>query len=71
MSYSQELEIFKANHIYETVNAYGAEFRYVRSGKEDGITLVFLNGGMNTMEMWMRYVDELSTDYQVLLFNYP
>lgn len=71
MSYSQELENFKASHTYETVNAYGAEFRYVRSGKEDGITLVFLNGGMNTMEMWMGYVDELSTDYQVLLFDYP
>lgn len=71
MSYSQELENFKASHTYETVNAYGAEFRYVRSGKKDGITLVFLNGGMNTMEMWMSYVDELSTDYQVLLFDYP
>ncbi len=71
MSYSQELEKFAASHTYETVNAYGATFRYVRSGKKDGITLVFLNGGMNTLEMWMRYVDELSTDYQVLLFDYP
>ena len=71
MSYSQELEKFAASHTYETVNAYGAEFRYVRSGKKDGVTLVFLNGGMNTLEMWMRYVDELSTDYQVLLFDYP
>lgn len=71
MSYSQELEKFAASHTYETVNAYGAEFRYIRSGKKDGITLVFLNGGMNTLEMWMRYVDELSTDYQVLLFDYP
>ncbi len=71
MSYSQELEKFAASHTYETVNAYGAEFRYVRSGKKGGVTLVFLNGGMNTLEMWMRYVDELSTDYQVLLFDYP
>lgn len=71
MSYSQELEKFAASHTYETVNAYGAEFRYVRSGKKDGVALVFLNGGMNTLEMWMRYVDELSTDYQLLLFDYP
>lgn len=71
MSYSQELENFVASHTYETVIACGATFRYVRSGKNDGVTLVFLNGGMNTLEMWMRYVDELSTDYQVLLFDYP
>ena len=25
---------------------------------------------MNTLEMWMDYVDDLSKDYQVLLFDY-
>lgn len=33
--------------------------------------LVFLNGGMNTLEMWMDYVDKLSDAYRVLLFDYP
>lgn len=32
---------------------------------------MFLNGGMNTLEMWMDYVDGLSEDYRVLLFDYP
>ena len=41
------------------------------SGKKDGQTLVLLNGGMNTLEMWLGYVDDLSEDYQVLLFDYP
>lgn len=49
----------------------GAVFRYVLAGREGARTLVFLNGGMNTLEMWMDYVDALSDDYQVLLFNYP
>lgn len=30
-----------------------SRFRYVLSGKKDGKTLVMLNGGMNTLEMWM------------------
>ena len=49
----------------------GAVFRYVPAGREGARTLVFLNGGMNTLEMWMDYVDALSDDYQVLLFDYP
>ena len=49
----------------------GAQYRYVMSGKEDGETLVLLNGGMNTLEMWMDYVDPLSADFCVLLFDYP
>ena len=49
----------------------GSKFRYVLSGKKGGKILVLLNGGMNTLEMWMGYVDSLAADYQVLLFDYP
>lgn len=51
MLYSEKLKLFAAVHPCETVTIGGAEFRYVRSGKETGKTLVFLNGGMNTLEM--------------------
>lgn len=71
MSYSEELKIFQANHTYRERKISGSAFRYILSGKKDGKTLVFLNGGMNTLEMWMSYVDALAEDYQVLLFNYP
>lgn len=71
MSYSEELKIFQANHTYRERKISGGTFRYILSGKKDGKTLVFLNGGMNTLEMWMSYVDALAEDYQVLLFNYP
>ena len=49
----------------------GARYRYVLCGKAGARTLVFLNGDMNTLEMWLDYVDELSQDYRVLLFDYP
>ena len=71
MSYAEELKAFQATHTYGNLVVDGSHFRYVLSGKKDGKTLVLLNGGMNTLEMWMGYVDALSEEYQVLLFDYP
>ena len=71
MLFSEKLKDFTAAHPCKTVTVDGAEFRYVLSGKTDGRTLVLLNGGMNTLEMWMDYVDLLSEDHRVLLFDYP
>ena len=69
--YSEKLKVFTAEHPCSVVTVDGAEFRYLLCGKEDGKTLVFLNGGMNTLEMWMDYVDRLSGDFRVLLFDFP
>lgn len=71
MSYAEDLKKFQANHTYETMVVDGSHFRYVLQGKAGSKTLVLLNGGMNTLEMWMGYVDALTEDYQVLLFDYP
>ncbi len=71
MSYSDDLRLFAEMHTYESATVGGATFRYVLNGKKNGKTLVMLNGGMNVLEMWMKYVDALSADYQVLLFDYP
>lgn len=71
MSYSKNLELFISTHTYKKLNVNGAVFRYVLSGEKDKKTLVMLNGGMNTLEMWMGYVDALAQDYRVLLFDYP
>ncbi len=71
MSYSEALKAFAASHKYEDVMVDGAKFHYVLNGRKDSQTLVMLNGGMNTLEMWMNYVDAFSEDYQVLLFDYP
>lgn len=71
MLYSEKLKPFSTAHPCEKITVDGAEFRYIISGKDTGKTLVLLNGGMNTLEMWMDYVDPLSEDYRVLLFDYP
>ena len=69
--YSEKVKAFAAAHPCRTVRVGGAQFHYVLGGKEGGKTLVFLNGGMNTLEMWMDYVDDLARDFRVLLFDYP
>lgn len=71
MSYSEDLKKFQAAHKSEIMKVNGSTYRYVLDGKKTDSTLVFLNGGMNTLEMWMNYVDALGQDYQVLLFDYP
>ena len=71
MLYSEKSKLFEAAHPCAEVTVDGAKFRYVLSGNEGGRTLVFLNGGMNTLGMWMDYVDGLSDEYRVLLFDYP
>ena len=71
MLFSEKLKLFTADHTYKNMTVGGANFNYVLSGKEDGKTLVFLNGGMNTLEMWMDYVDGLADVCRILLFDYP
>ncbi len=71
MLYSEKVKEFEAAHPSETITVDGAKYRYVMSGAEGGKTLVLLNGGMNTLEMWLDYVDDLARDYRVLLFDYP
>lgn len=71
MLFSEKLKPFSQAHPCQTMTVDGAEFRYVLSGPADGRTLVLLNGGMNTLEMWIDYVDALCADCRVLLFDYP
>ena len=55
MLYSEKLRPFAAAHPCRTIDVDGAQFRYILTGKPEGRTLVFLNGGMNTLEMWTRW----------------
>ena len=71
MLYSEKLKRFEKEHPCQFITVDGARFRYVLCGKEGGKTLVLLNGGMNTLEMWMDYAGDLSKANRVLLFDYP
>ena len=53
------------------MQADGASFRYILAGDETAPCVVFLNGGMNCSEMWFRYVEKMSANYRVLVFDYP
>ena len=60
MLFSEKSGPFAAAHPCKAVTVDGAVFRYVLCGREGKKTLVLLNGGMNTLEMWMDYVDPLA-----------
>ena len=66
MLYSEKLKPFSAAYPCRNITVGGAHYRYILAGPEGGETLVFLNGGMNTLEMWMDYVEPLARDYRVL-----
>ena len=71
MLFSEKLKPFEKAHPCGYMTAGGARFRYVISGGENEKTVVLLNGGMNTLEMWMDYVDALADTGRVLLFDDP
>lgn len=71
MLYSEKLKLFAAAHPCNNITVDGVPYRYILNGNAGDKTLVFLNGGMNTLEMWMDYVDGLSDDFRILLFDYP
>lgn len=71
MLFSEKLKSFEQTYPCQYKTVEGTRYRYVLSGVPQGKTLVLLNGGMNTLEMWMDYVADLSRDYRVLLFDYP
>ena len=65
MLYSEKLKQFEKDHPAKTLNVDGAEFRYVLCGENSEKTLVLLNGGMNTLEMWLDYVEPLCKEERV------
>lgn len=74
--YSAEFAAYEKDYPMREIRLTKGTFRYILAGpsrKSDRElpTLVFLNGGMNSYEMWLRYVKDLSADYQVLSFDFP
>ena len=71
VSFKDGLSDFLKNHPYQNVTIGEAFYRFVIAGDEDKPCIVFLNGGMNSSEMWFGYVEKLSTEYRTLIFDYP
>lgn len=71
--YQDEIHAFERDFPQRLARLEAGPFGYVLAGPGESAphTLVFLNGGMNSREMWLRYVKDLSRDYQVLSFDYP
>lgn len=71
-NYRQEFNDFSKHYPMKKAFLKGGTFRYILAGPENAkYTLVLMNGGMNSYEMWLRYVKDLSSDYRILSFDYP
>lgn len=70
MTFGEELKIFEEKHPYQELNIDGVVFRYVLAGAADKPAIILLNG-LDMQEMWIRYVEALQDEYQVLMFEYP
>lgn len=63
---------FQGRHPVRHINAGGADFRYFEMGNADAPPLVFLNGGLNTCEMWLCFLEcHLLDDYRIIIFDFP
>lgn len=71
MSYREEIEPFINKNPYQVMKIGSANIRYVITGEETKPCVVFLNGGMNCSEMWFKYVEKMSDEYRILIFDYP
>ena len=71
MSYREEIEPFINKIPYHVMKIGSANIRYVITGEETKPCVVFLNGGMNCSQMWFKYVEMMSDEYRVLIFDYP
>lgn len=72
IDYRAEVGQYRTDFPVKRMELSDGAFEYVLAGPDDAKhTLVFLNGGMNCSEMWMRYVKGLSDEHRVLAFDFP
>ena len=70
--YSEEWNEFTSLNPYRSVEAEGLVFRYISVGDDSSPAIVFLNGGLNTSELWLGYLDcHLIDGYRAIIFDYP
>lgn len=71
-SYREEIEAFEKDYPVREMQLSKGKVSYIFSGpREAAYTLVLVNGGMDSSEMWLRYIKDFSRDYQVLAFDFP
>lgn len=70
MHYPEDVKQFEKRHRYREMQVGPATFKYLLCGNGKH-TLVLLVGGMGISEMWMHYIENLESNYQILTFDYP
>ena len=70
-TYFEKVKRLNTTYIYKDIEVDGAKYHYLIAGESDSEVIVLLNGGMNSHEMWVDFIEHLSHKYRVINFDYP
>ena len=70
-SYFQKIKRLNEQYCYKDIEVDGAVYHYLIAGESNSDVIVLLNGGMNSHEMWVDFIEHLSRKYRVINFDYP
>jgi len=70
-SYFEKIKRLNELYCYKDIKVDGAIFHYIIAGEANLDVIVLLNGGMNSHEMWVDFIEHLSRKYKVVNFDYP
>lgn len=70
--YFEEFKAFDKQYPLQKTQLSKGEISYILCGPENAAyTLVLVNGGTDSCEMWLRYIKDFAQDYRVLAFDFP
>ena len=64
-SYFEKIKRLNELYCYKDIKVDGAIFHYIIAGEANLDVIVLLNGGMNSHEMWVDFIEHLSRKYKV------
>ena len=59
-TYFEKVKRLNTTYIYKDIEVDGAKYHYLIAGESDSEVIVLLNGGMNSHEMWVDFIEHLS-----------
>lgn len=70
-TYLEKIQRLNKSYTYKDMDVDGITYNYLVAGDSNKEVITLLNGGMNSHEMWVDFIEHLSRKYRVISFDYP
>ena len=70
-TYLEKVKRLNKSYNYQDIDVDGITYHYLIAGEPNHEVIALLNGGMNSHEMWVDFIEHLSQKYRVISFDYP